>query len=585
MLGMVDFSLIPVFIIDEMTLKHGSASISEESGALGGSIQINNKPNWNNSFRAKYYQGIGSFKTFNEYLLLSFGNKKIQSKSRFYHTYSKNDYPFLNKAQDENDKGVNFIKYKRDRNKNAAFGKYGFTQEIYARLKGNYLISSKIWGQKAYRSLPTASSYEGDKIKTEGEKDSNSQEKKSPTNKQDDNTIKFTLDAKKYGDKFNITARTAIDYQELNYIQQNHIKKNKKEETYTAVYSKSKMRSWYNYIEAEYKPHKNLSVLLNANYNRSKISTSDTTSKTGYEVKRNHYKLFSGIYWQANNFLQLSLMLRNEIIEKDISPLIFNMGLSYKPLITRDLLLKASVARNYHSPNLNDLYWQPGGNPDLKEEKGITVETGLFYKTEIGKKTELETQLTAYRSEITNWILWLPTFKGYWEPVNVKKVNATGLELGLKLKREANFKWHLTGTYGLTKSINCGEKISEYDNSKNKQLPFIPVHSANFTLSVEHKGFYLRFSNNTYGERYIMSSNEETTGDDSDFFDLKNDSKILYAHFMNNISAGKIFPFRRINIELNFKINNLFDEEYRSILNKMMPERNYTLMLKFDFKK
>ncbi|HCY01216.1 MAG TPA: TonB-dependent receptor, partial [Bacteroidales bacterium] len=37
MAGMVDFSLIPVYIIDEMNLKHGTASIADQSGGLGGS--------------------------------------------------------------------------------------------------------------------------------------------------------------------------------------------------------------------------------------------------------------------------------------------------------------------------------------------------------------------------------------------------------------------------------------------------------------------------------------------------------------------------------------------------------------------
>ena len=32
MLGMVDFSLIPVYIIDDLTLKHGAASLTDRGG-------------------------------------------------------------------------------------------------------------------------------------------------------------------------------------------------------------------------------------------------------------------------------------------------------------------------------------------------------------------------------------------------------------------------------------------------------------------------------------------------------------------------------------------------------------------------
>ena len=46
MAGMVDFSLIPAYIIDELTLSHSSASLADGSGGIGGSIHINNQPQW-----------------------------------------------------------------------------------------------------------------------------------------------------------------------------------------------------------------------------------------------------------------------------------------------------------------------------------------------------------------------------------------------------------------------------------------------------------------------------------------------------------------------------------------------------------
>lgn len=35
-----------------------------------------------------------------------------------------------------------------------------------------------------------------------------------------------------------------------------------------------------------------------------------------------------------------------------------------------NLVAKASVSRNFRFPTLNDLYFLPGGNPDLKNERG-----------------------------------------------------------------------------------------------------------------------------------------------------------------------------------------------------------------------
>ncbi len=73
MAGMVDFSLIPVYIVDDLNLKHGSASLADRSGGLGGSINIENSVDWQNRFGLKYMQGIGSYSTFDEFLSVGFG--------------------------------------------------------------------------------------------------------------------------------------------------------------------------------------------------------------------------------------------------------------------------------------------------------------------------------------------------------------------------------------------------------------------------------------------------------------------------------------------------------------------------------
>ncbi|MFN8167076.1 MAG: TonB-dependent receptor [Bacteroidia bacterium] len=61
----------------------------------------------------------------------------------------------------------------------------------------------------------------------------------------------------------------------------------------------------------------------------------------------------------------------------------------------------------FRLPTVNDLYWIPGGNPDLLPETGTTGEIGLHL---------LNTQLSMQRSSvayfdkhINNWIAWVPT--------------------------------------------------------------------------------------------------------------------------------------------------------------------------------
>ena len=48
----------------------------------------------------------------------------------------------------------------------------------------------------------------------------------------------------------------------------------------------------------------------------------------------------------------------------------YNLSVRYR-IIDEWLTLKATNGYNYRIPTLNAMYWQPGGNPDLKPEKGF----------------------------------------------------------------------------------------------------------------------------------------------------------------------------------------------------------------------
>ena len=69
MLGMTDFSTIPSYFIDNASLLHGTSSVNETGGGLGGLVKLGTAPEVAEGFHAQYVQGIGSFKTFDEFAL------------------------------------------------------------------------------------------------------------------------------------------------------------------------------------------------------------------------------------------------------------------------------------------------------------------------------------------------------------------------------------------------------------------------------------------------------------------------------------------------------------------------------------
>jgi outer membrane cobalamin receptor len=562
MLGMTDFSLIPAFIIDDLELSHGAASLQSGSGGLGGSINIQNTPGWDNHFSWRYFQSAGSYSTSDEFLQLNAGNRRIQSKTRLYYNYSKNDYEYVNKAIQERP---------LVRNENADFMKKGFTQELYFRPGENHVLTIKAWGQVSNRSLPSVMSYEGDV--------------QSNLNNQKDSTLKVSADWAYYLGKIKFAVRSGIDYQKTGYMLINRING---VGMIPAINSSSSSLSWYNHLNLEHNILKELSYTISFDFNRFDVKTYEEIRKTGYNRIRNDYLLFGGVYYNLSEKINLSLLLRDEYFGNTLSPVMFNLGVSCRPLIKQDLILKANFSRNYHQPSLNDLYWQPGGNPDLLPEKSYSGEFSVEYYKVPGK-FEIEQELTSYYSEIDDWIIWLPSFQGYWQPFNLKKVKSYGLEYHLKLiKKIGKVEVQLHGNYALTKSLNYGERLFLGDGSYRKQLPYIPVHSGNILLSVLYRGYYMRFQNNSYSERFTLSSNQVGATDDSEDIGAGiSTSKMnwYYPYFMNNLTVGKDFHFKKYQLGIDFKINNLFNEEYRSVLGRYMPGRNYELMLKFSYNK
>src|SRR5690606_15705360 len=95
-----------------------------------------------------------------------------------------------------------------------------------------------------------------------------------------------------------------------------------------------------------------------------------------------------------------------------------------------NLVLGASVAKNMKFPTLNDLYWVPAGNPNLKAETSTNLE--LQFST---SSLKLSNQIysgfafTVYRYDIQNYIQWQPTAFGYWRAENLKEIESNGLEM------------------------------------------------------------------------------------------------------------------------------------------------------------
>ena len=555
MLGQVDFSLLPLYFFDNIDIYSGGSSIEKSNGALGGAINISNNAVWDDDKKIKVIQNIGSFHTTTSFLKFNLGRNNFRSKTKILYTYSKNDFEFINKnIADINPETGEYI-YPTQKNKNADYEQKGIMQEFYYKTRKNLNLSLKYWSLISNRELPRLNTFEGDDY--------------SNRSNQTDHSERIIASADYYKGKSKFSYKTAFVYQDLDYIQRNYISG---KGYLDIVSSNSWSKTFNNKLNYRYSINQSSQLNINMSINNDNVSSYDYVSKQGYDKKRNEVSLFAGYNKRFKERFGLSLMLRKYISSDYDMPFSPFVGLEYLLNKKQNINIKLNLSKNYKNPDLNDLYWQPGGNIKLKPEENLSADLGINLEKKY-KKTSIKTELTGFYSDVKNWIIWIPTPMGYWTPENISNVISKGIEYQLSIKYKLKkFSFAFVGNYAYTDAKNYGSKDVWGDESYGKQLAYIPVHSGNLLFSVTYYRFNITYTHNSYSERYTTSSNDISLRD------------WLYPYYMNNVSFSKKLTLnRKYDFGISFKIYNLFNEEYRSVLGRPMPGINYLLSLNLDF--
>jgi iron complex outermembrane receptor protein len=555
MLGMVDFSLISVFFVDKVELLHGSSSLSETSGALGGLISLNTEPDWNSHFSGSYLQGAGSFGTHDEHLRFNFGSNKLQSQTRIFYAHSNNDFSFENHdIIDSVDLETGQKYYPRMKNEDAWFSYYGFLQELHYRPGKNDILSMSFWGQESSRSIPLLSSSESGP--------------NCNINRQEDNSIRGQISYRHYGDRFNLKVFSGLNTMDLSYVLKNRLPD---ESFLLAIDSKSKTSSLYNKLDLQYLASSGLRMEFSAGVDYHRVESLEKVKIMGYMETRIQSHFSGSLYKTWDKRWNSNIKFGTELIGRDYAGPIFQSGTEFHILPDDKFYLKLLFASNTKYPSLNDLYYQPGGNIHLKPERSYDQEFGVHYSIAKGD-LKLNHDFSAYMSQVKNWIMWYYTVKGF-SPANIEKVDIKGFETNASISystEKALIK--LSSGYSMTRSRDMGRSMNEFDLSFGKQLPYIPVHSANTMIYLIRDNWSLTYIWNYYSKRNTTSSSQE--GSQGDY---------LYPYFMNQAGIGKQVQMGNFRLDLNLKVHNLFNEQYRSILQRPMPGRNFNLQVKLSF--
>lgn len=558
MSGIFDFSQMPTFFADQVSLVYGSSDATTGSGAIGGSVNLLTAPIWDGK---QSYTVSGEYGSYNTYSLMGtarYGTRRFSGKSKLFLQHSDNNYSYINKVS-SNDP---FLEQRQD----ARFTLGSALQELHFRLGDATFLSSALWYQQGERMLPQPLGVETTVHERQGET--------------------------------NLRGYLGLDHQ---------TERSKMGLKAAYIYYRMRYDRWFDNDYFDPQGNTNLSHTLHlSGYYRHKFTDrlhgsttltyrhdiaradsyqdqdSDHYIVDGVEyerpvvpkpilIHRNTLSWGTSLRWQVSDRWLADARLMMEIVDKRNPVLTYSLGAT-GVLIPRRLNLRGSVAYNYRFPTLNELYWRPGGNPNVRPEHGLSTDLTLSYTQPLGDHWMLESEVAPYLLLIDDWILWLPIdpesgsfTKGgsqnqwLWSPQNKRNVLSSGVEATAKLScRYGKWRGSASFNYSYTDSHSRKSDVRD-DGSYLMQIPYVPRQKWHLTGRAEYERAFLSVTTSYVGVRYVTT--------DQSYF--------TYPYNVTQLALGYTLALPHgITISPQLRVDNLFNSYYESTQYYPMPRRN-----------
>ncbi|MEO1049553.1 MAG: TonB-dependent receptor [Bacteroidota bacterium] len=534
--GELDLTLIPSAFIDDVSVQLGGSSTLYGSGAIGGTIHLNNDDsNFGDGLTLGVNQTIGSFGTNYSRVSAKVSMDKVISSVKLFRNTADNDFTFIN----------DFVAGRPEQHtQHAGIDQFGILQENYFKLNENNTLKLRWWYQDNEVQIPSPSSVS-----------------RVSEAVQMDEFLRLNAEWEHNGERVSVIARTAYLKHDLRY-----------EDPLIDLISNSQVSSFISEVESRVALGRTaINVGINNTYDQSSSDGFGT-----FEPDRNRTALFSSAKFKSPNQRFNSVLSgRVEQVDGDLTPFVPSFGFEFFPV--DGMSLRGNIARNYNIPTFNQLHWAGVGgvgNPNLRPETGWSQEIGLGYFPREGlwgDGLSFEADLTYYNSNITDWILWAPISGSDWSPQNLISVWSRGVETVLKTAyRTKGMTLDVTANYNYTRTTN--EEVAENASEEQvgKQLIYVPLHSGNVNLNATWNRVSFNYAHNWFGKQYTTADNLEVYA--------------LDGYQVGNVALS--YPFNTGGMRWLVKglINNIWNENYQVRSARHMPLRNYQLSLILQFK-
>ncbi len=434
--GQTDFNTINATNFDAIDIRSGGGSVQYGSGAIGGSIHLNNnlefKPHFDTQLRLAY----GSFDTRMTDVSSSYGNSKFTVNAGFAYVDSDNDYKYL---------GADRV------NENGAFNNVNFNLNL------GYFISEKDVLKLYHQSYNGEREFSGTLV--------------APSNsKYVDENYRTMLEWTRISGAFSSKLKVVHLNERFKFF----------ENKVNDFFSFGKVNTWLFNHNLNYRVSNTLQFR-----NILEFSHFDGGGSSFGNPKRNAFSATILMNHKPTDRFEYNLNLRKDVTSDFENPFLFSVDGAYQ--VSNTYAIQFNASKNFRIPTFNDLYWQPGGNLDLSPEQS--------YQLDLGHTLNLKAfnfKLNTYYISTEDLIQWRPDNSGDWTPINVAKSQSYGAEIEAfsKVKLKLN---HLSfsGRYSYTVSENIETK---------KQLIYVPFHKGNVSVAYSHAVFSMFYQHQFNGE-------------------------------------------------------------------------------------
>lgn len=513
--GMTDVSMLSVNNFEQIHIVYGGSSALMGSGNVGAALLLNNDFSGTDStkkWQTKLGSEAGNFGQFKLSVQQQYATKKMFASLKLMQQQATNNFEYIT----QNGKQI-----KLD---NARFNSNSVMLNLGYHLSAKSHLKFATWYQEYIREIPPALF------------------EQSSSKQQKDKALRFLLDIETNVKNNKLYTKSSFSREEMKY----------KDEaislsTNNSIYQYFQEFGWKKQLNSKQEFLFFVPITL-----AWTLPTNDTQTRYQRRIAvatAYRYKTFQ-------EKLQLAMNARAEKINSQTIFLIgANAVYSFHPFFK----LRANIQSSYRAPTLNEWYYQPGGNVNLKPERGWNADAGYELKFPFNNKWSILHDASIFNRQIKDWILW---FGGsIWTPHNLAEVHSRGLETNNNLVfQESDWRIYV----GLNTSFVLATTTESYltnDGSIGKQIPYSPRYNGQSNIGASFKKISFNYNHTYTGYRF-------TTTDESQY---------LQPYQTGNFYVSYRLQIKKLDCSLNVSCNNVWDERYQIVNLRPMPGRNWAL--------